>query len=162
MQHLLHLDTTSGGNFWAQNWKLHTKTWPQSDLCWDSQIEVGSRILVAEKKNRFTSVSPAPVSPKFPAGLGNLLPVVHWTEEETILPSSTGLQMLLCYTWAAKLVLNGWFHKQGFRGFKGEKGEPGLPGLDGLDAPCPVVWCSFFPFMFFPACYIYMHVCLEV
>lgn len=44
--------------------------------------------------------------------------------------------------------LNGWFHKQGFRGFKGEKGEPGLPGLDGLDAPCPVVWCSFFPFTF--------------
>lgn len=47
---------------------------------------------------------------------------------------------------APKHLLYGWFHKQGFRGFKGEKGEPGLPGLDGLDAPCPVVWCSFFPY----------------
>lgn len=66
---------------------------------------------------------------------------------ETLLPSSSGEQTLLCSTsW--KLALKGWFHKQGFRGFKGEKGEPGLPGLDGLDAPCPVVWCSSFPFHF--------------
>lgn len=85
-------------------------------------------------------MKPVPVHPRLPACLGNLRPV-----------DSSGDPTAIKQWWtkeAAKHFLNGWFHKQGFRGFKGEKGEPGLPGLDGLDAPCPVVWCSFFPFTF--------------
>ena len=89
-------------------------------------------------------VSPVPVCPRLPACLGNLQPVSPRTEVEILLSSSSagGSTAPELQEW----ILNGWFHKQGFRGFKGEKGEPGLPGLDGLDAPCPVVWCSFFPF----------------
>lgn len=79
-----------------------------------------------------------------------LTSVTSWRNIEIFLPLSSGGKTLFCCTSCKTLFLNGWFHKQGFRGIKGEKGEPGLPGLDGLDAPCPVVWCSFFPFTSMP------------
>lgn len=106
--------------------------------------EIGLHGRTIKKVKTVIPVSPVPVRHRLPACLGNLQPVIHWTEMETLLSSSSegGSTAQELQKW----ILNGWFHKQGFRGFKGEKGEPGLPGLDGLDAPCPVVWRSFFPF----------------